>query len=316
MLYEIALLPETFDASFHAEDRGRSVALKEVLRGLASNGLIADLHKSTWRKHILKQVETLPPKVRQDLVKSLDTLHKRNRLVRRPSSAFAPTCDRDWHQIAATTDNLHAIVVSSLANDNPNPPSDNMLALEEVLDSELWTNRPLSLTVAMQAQGYRIALTPLLRYARKLLLIDPYLEASRNYQPVIELCSELLGRGRGEPAGTIHIHAKHHDPKRGTASWFSDWRSLLEPLHTKHGHRFQVYLYEKPEAKGRQRFHDRFILTDQCGVSVPAGLSIVQSSSTDWHLMDHAVAEKHRAAFEGPVHPYLEHVAHEPLIIP
>ncbi len=309
MLYEVALLPETFDGSFHAADPSRAVVLKTILRDLAVNGLLADLHKSAWRKHIMERVEALPPQLRQDVVKSLETLMSRNRLIRRPKASGPLATDHDWLLLAVALDNLHAIV--SNAKD-ATVSCDSLLELDHVLDSDLWSSRPTTLTVPMDGAGYEAALTPLLRYARKLLLIDPYLRADRSYGLVIKLCAGLLGRGKGNPVGVIEIHAKR--PNQSIESWFEAWRAVLEPLHSRYGHSFKVCLYEAP-TEG-QRFHDRFILTDQCGISVPAGLGLVAGSTTDWHLMAYEVANARRADFESPAHPHFEHVNLGPMSIP
>lgn len=103
-------------------------------------------------------------------------------------------------------------------------------------------------------------------------------------------------------------------PERGVEGWFEAWRTALEPLHAQYGHTFKICLFEAP--KEGQRFHDRFILTDQCGISVPAGLGIVSGSSTDWHLMDYEVVNSRRADFESSVHPYLKHISPSPLAVP
>jgi hypothetical protein len=309
VLYETALLPEIFDESVHTADHSRSIVLKTILRDLAVNGLLADLHKSAWRKQILERIEALPPQLRQDVVKSLTTLMSRNRLVRHPRASHPVATDHDWLSLAATLENLHAIVANAVGT---TVSCDNLVELDRVLDSELWSKRPTTWTVPMDRAGYAAALTPLLRYARKLLLIDPYLKADQAYVPVVELCARLLGFGRGDPKGMIEIHAKRQDQSVG--NWFKAWRAVLEPLHSTYGHAFKVCLYETP-TEG-QRFHDRFILTDQCGVSVPAGLSLVSGSSTDWLLMEYEVANARRADFESSVHPYLNHVSLEPMNIP
>lgn len=133
------------------------------------------------------------------------------------------------------------------------------------------------------------------------------------YKPVIELCAELLDAGREKPGGSIHFHAKIQGSHRDVEKYFNDWRVLLGGLKTRFNHEYTVYLYEKHTAS--QRFHDRFVLTNQCGVAAPNSLKVVRGGSTDWHLMDYGVANTRRAEFEAPLHPYLKHVDHEPLTV-
>lgn len=309
MLYEVALLPDAFENSVHAANQGCSVVLKAVLRDLADNGLLADMHKSRWQKQVDKNIETLPLQLRRDVQKILSVLKTRNRLVRRPKSSVHPITEQDWLRVATELDNLHVIVAST---HNAVENCDNLVELAAVLDSELWNNRDRTWKVPMDEAGYRTALTPLLRYARKLLLIDPYLGPGRANKSVVELCAELLGQGRSNPKSAIEIHARRG--KDNDDDWFSQWQQFLEPLHLSYGHIFKVHLYQSPQEG--QRFHDRYILTDQCGVSVPTSLGFLSGSTTGWNLMDFQVANTHRSDFESPRHPYLQHVAREPLVVP
>jgi hypothetical protein len=47
-LYEFAMTPDLFDASVANSDGRVSVILFELLRGIAENGLLANLHKDRW----------------------------------------------------------------------------------------------------------------------------------------------------------------------------------------------------------------------------------------------------------------------------
>ena len=50
-----------------------------------------------------------------------------------------------------------------------------------------------TLTLTKSSADYRANLAPVLRYARKLALVDPYLKCSKQYTDTISICSDLLG---------------------------------------------------------------------------------------------------------------------------
>lgn len=273
-----------------------------LLRDLADNGILADLHKETCSKEIYRRVEMLEEPLRNDLKKALNTLKDRNRVSRRRKRSALPLTGQQWVETAKLEPALHAIVVDEL-----NGSSDgDIVGLDDVLYSERWTQRSHTWTISMNVMGYRRVLTPLLRHARKLVLVDPYLCVNDAYKPVIELCAELLDAGRDKPDGFIKFHAKTQGSQNDVK-----WGMLLGGLKARFNHKYKVCLYKNLS----QQFHDRFVLTNQCGVSAPNSLRVVHGGSTDWHLMDYGVANTRRAEFEAPVHPYLKHVDHEPLTV-
>lgn len=309
MLYDVALLPQLFDAAFQQSNPTRAFILKTLLRDLAVNGVMADLHKEACSKEIKRRVEELPETVRGDLMLGLSVLRDRSRIVRRPKSTGTPQTSEQWVDVAKLENALHAIVVDDLSGAD----GDELLKLDEVLDADRWTQRSTTWSVSMDVAGYTRVLTPLLRHATKLVLIDPYLCVNRDYKPVLELCAELLGRSRGVSAGYIELHGSTQGPQTDVGQYFREWEVFLNDLKTRFRHEYKVCLYQRPVAG--QRFHDRFILTNQCGVSASNSLRIIQGNSTDWYLMDYSVAYTRRAKFEAPVHPYLKHVDHEPLTV-
>lgn len=299
MLYEVAILPEAFDNTLHSVEIDSSVVLKTVLRDMGDNGLLSDLNESGWRENVLERTKTLPPKLRQDIVSAMTLLVQRNRVVMRPKSPVQIVRDDSWLDVATELDNLYAIIVNHL-RDYPN--RDAHLELRSVLDSEHWRGRRRTWGVSLDRIGYKSVLTPLLRYARKLLLIDPYLSPSAACKPVIELCAELLGHGSSSKKRSIHLHTSK--VSGSVEASLEEWRQVLEPLRDRCGVSFCVYIYEIP--KEGQRFHDRYLLTDQCGVSLPMSLQLLKGSETYWTLLDFEVANQHRVDFEAPIHPHLK----------
>ena len=314
MLYEVALTPDVFSATEHKANPALTAELKALLRDLVHNGLIADLHKGGLSKHIYEEIKAFPQQQRPLVMSLLNTLKDRQRFVEHPKSSSEPLTAQSWLGLALYSHKqtaFHSIVVGRELAAEFHLEDGRLLELSQVLDSQKWQERALTPTVSTDEQGYRTVLAPILRYAKAVDLIDPFLSANDKKGKFVELCAELLGQRCGSrESGRIHIHASKGQfnsiQKHTVADWFNDWRVLLVPLHQQYGHRFRVFLWEKP-TEG-QRFHDRFILTDQCGVSIPAGFDFVKGSSTDWSFLDHQTTLQRRDQFRKDNNGVFEHV--------
>jgi len=210
-----------------------------------------------------------------------------------------PTSDLDWLNLALDSHQripLHAILLTQTLIDSSDHKCDAFVEFLGALDSSQWdVRRRRDLTLTKSNSDYRLHLAPILRHARSLSLIDPWLNSHESrYSSTIAICSNLMGqRGYARPQGRIHIHAEFGKQKpegRPLGDYLTAWEQKLRSLVASDGHRFKVFLWES--LPGSETMHDRFILTDQCGISAPGGLdcrTYSHANSTDWHLLDEPV---------------------------
>jgi len=72
VLYEFAMTPDLFDASVANSDGSASIILVELLRGIAENGLLANLHKDRWLRYVTeKRTTTLSPALKDKVLACL-----------------------------------------------------------------------------------------------------------------------------------------------------------------------------------------------------------------------------------------------------
>jgi hypothetical protein len=177
-----------------------------------------------------------------------------------------------------------------------------IVALANVLDSPRWLEITENQTPSVPTTdiGYRRMLGPLVRYAKKFELLDRYLTPHESrFFHTVKICMELL---REDPRGfrqiPIFIHAgdpenerKDHHPETVDAR-LRAWERDLSGFITKDWpYRFEISLWQDPldrRSSMGQRFHDRYILTDQCAVSVQSGLDCSgdPENLTTWSLLD------------------------------
>lgn len=316
MLYEFAMTPELFDASVVNAESSAGIVIVELLRGLAENGLLANLHKDRWLRHVTEErTNTLSPALKDKVLACLSVLDSRHRLVRHPKCMTGdPGTDVDWLNLSLESHQripFHAIVLSQSMIDACGQECDAFVEFLGSLDSEQWNGRrKRSLTLTRSDAGYRQALAPILRYAKSLSLIDPYMNSHETrYFDTVTICSNLMGqRGHTRLHGRIHLHAEAGKQKpygQQLTDYLDAWEQKLRPLVTNDGHRFKVFLWES--IPGSETMHDRFILTDQCGISTPGGLDCrthSHANSTDWSLLDEDVRHRRWEEYDPPVSPF------------
>lgn len=294
MLYEFAMTPELFGAPFAACNRRAEDILPELLRKIAENGMLANLNKDRWSQDVEERLTTLSessPILKDKIFTCLKVLDDRHRLVRHPKSRSGnPRTDQDWLNLVFESHEkirFDAIISSKELMEDSGRKCDEFVDVLGSLELPLWGKRTLSL--AKTEDWYRRALRPVLRHARSLTLVDPYMSTDKRYFRTVELCSELLGKRvhDGRLEGRIRIHALIKNQKPGykeVSTYLDSWEEKLASLRDKYGHRFQVFLWDKKKIDS-ESMHDRFILTDQCGISVPKGLDC-RGGGTDWNLLD------------------------------
>lgn len=314
MLYEYAMTPDLFDSAFLDTNDSHEIILVEVLRGLAQFGILANLNKDGWIRHVREKVNTLSPATKDKVLSCLSVLHDRKRLVRHPKSMTGnPNSDIDWLNLALVSHDripFHAIILSQTLMDKCNCERSEFVEFSTSLDSTLWNEcRRRTLTLNKSRADYRSNLAPVLRYARKLALVDPYLKCVTRYIDTIKICSSLLGdRGHIRLSGQIEVHAlkDQQNPHPCIDDCLAEWERNLRSLADNDGHKFKVFLWEKkPDSEAKM--HDRYILTDQCGILIPGGLDCRDSSrtvSTDWSLVDEDVRQNRWANYDYPTSPF------------
>lgn len=180
MLYEFAMTPDVFDTTVVDGDPALGVILVQLLRGMCDNGLIANLHRDRWVRHVMEhRLTSLSPSLRDKVITCLNTLHDRHRLVRHPRRMQGdPTTDSEWLESILESHRripFHGIILSKALLSQCGDSTTVLTELSGALDSPQWQSRRRSSTLTKCDAEYRTALAPILRHARTLALVDPYM---------------------------------------------------------------------------------------------------------------------------------------------
>jgi hypothetical protein len=309
MLYEFALIHDVFDPATLNPDAGLRVALTEILRGIERNGLIANLHKERWLKHISEDlIPQISPSTRDVIIAALGQLDNRHRIVRHPKNPGCdPASNREWLDTAELSNAqvpFQGIVLTNSLLATLGNPGANLMELSQVLNSAQWTGRKNTTPIQLSEADFRRKLSPVLRFARTVTVVDPYLSPTDDVKfpggtevrkvgenmRFVELIAGLLGnRNGGIVPGRIILHAsadsQNLEPP-DVAIHLGIWKTKLGQLKGKFNHAFTVCYWEN---RGSKVMHDRFILTDQCGIGSQDSFKCQyrqSPTSTIWSLLD------------------------------
>jgi hypothetical protein len=309
MLYEYAITPQVFDAATLESDV-LQVILLQLFKELAHDGLISALGKDKWRDVVWEKLGYLTPSTRDKVQSALKLLLDRHRFVRHPKAAGTPPeLELDWVGLAINDHAqrpLHAIIVSPSMLIPANKEDPPVIPLRNALDME---ERATSAHIRECKEDFERVLAPVLRYARKVWLIDPHLNCTKKgYKSTLQLCIQLM---RQFPDGLPKYIECHTTllPERAisAAALLEEWERFLKPHITSRDSsiklQFEVFIWSHDQSN--QRLHDRFIITNQCAISAPGGLECqTKLSFTDWSLLSQEGRDQHIREYDPPSSPF------------
>jgi len=293
MIYEFALTPGLFSQN---ENTSCLVALQNLLFSLAiSNHLVGVVRKRLWRPAVYEAIASLENPFRENIGSLVSTLKDRGRFIPRqyqtnPGNLLKT--DPEWLDeflLAHGANPFNAIVTLLTSRDNCNGQTDCVYGVESILDSPLLQNYERSKRVKRETSEFIKVLKPLLLYSRSILLIDPHIDPTvqRYKRPITGIINAAFDRGR-YPAPAffeIHLKAKEDIPEQ-EKKIKEGFTPLINP-------RTQARVVLWAEREIQETFHNRFILTDFCGIKVMQGLDEPKHGGTDyddWGVM----GETHR----------------------
>lgn len=307
MLYHFAITPEVFEPWSINGMIPAGVVLTQLLRGIAEDGLLANLHAGEWMTHVRKhqRAEGISPDVRDRIESCLRTLHDRNRLVRHPRGSDGYAADDfrwlHWALERHRESPFSAIVASDELVELAEVTESFVVPLSRALDDDSWTERTRTPKFEKTESNLRKHVKPLLAHAQKLTLIDPYMNCREDrFLNTVEHCANLMGRHDGSAqSGIIQIHAGDPETtgpdahRESVQDRLARWETSLKPIARHTGHTFRVLLWKRKP--GGKLLHDRYLITDQCGIKAPGGLDFLpddeeeRASLTTWAMLDDKV---------------------------
>ncbi len=283
LLAEYALIPDVFDATSYSNTEVAGIHLQHLKEVMLSEGLVRDLRNGAWRR--VFDWDGRPWHLRgKELLKKL-VVQKRLRLC--PSCCPQdPSTDSEWCREALDSHEalpLTGIVVTNtIAHEFHGEPM--VASIDRLPGVPWWAERSSSVRLSRTHEAYEEHLRLVLQCANSIMFIDPHLDPDEpRYQDFISLLHSMAGR---HPAPVIEIHRVCYVGRGRDRDIIpqAEWRSrfqhaLCEPLQAA-GLSAEVFIWDD--------FHDRYLITDLVGISVPNGFDTTANlkAITRWIRLD------------------------------
>ena len=282
LLADYAITPDVFDVTSYSNDDACAARLETIREAMLTEGLVRDLRDGQWRK-LFESGNRAWHRRGTELVKKLAT---QGRLIQHRSALpNSPRDDQGWCAEALATHASHplnggVIVTETVKAGYANNPL--VSRIDRLSSAPWWAARSSSVQLARTLADYQKHLDPVLRCSNSILFIDPHLDPAKpGYHDFGALLALSGGR---EPVPMIEIHRVCYEGS-GSNRWFpmDDDESYFErrfrdelasPLRTA-GLRVEVFVWD--------RFHDRFLISNLIGISLPNGFDTGgRYPSTHW----------------------------------
>ena len=301
MLKEFCITPQVFDAknlsSYYPY-------LKILLEIIESSGYIIDLNNGAWARATRNIINNSQQNENQKnkLNSIYDFLKDRHRIVGHPKGSISPNTEEDWLSVIEELNNLRELNVV-LATKKYKSTTLTLEQLEDINISESFGITG-SEHYVKSAKELKIIFLPLLSYAKKVTIIDPYFNISiPRFKDTLYLIAQTFKEKRGTrtSGGTITINLsikvfiKKYDnqdskeeldkiiSQRINDSYHKKWKKIIEDIYIKYQHSVKIYVWDRKE-EDTLKMHDRYIITDQAGISSAAGTDKDEYQLSEWSI--------------------------------
>jgi hypothetical protein len=302
ILGDYALTPDVFDEREYAHPELCRAWLEGIKDVLLHDGLVRDLRNGDWAQLLASGKRQWHFRGRELVTK----LAQQGRLIKyAPFLISAPNNDVEWCEEALGTHNavtpLTGIFVTSGVA-SAFPKESKVASIDRLGSAPWWTDRSASMRVQRTLEGYLKALNLILRHAKSIMFIDPHIDPVNDHYRHFSML--LAGAGTRSPRPRIEIHRKlgfrtsgQHRTMNDPKSIEDDFRSkMTEPLN-RADLNVEVFIWDD--------FHDRYVISDLVGISVPHGFGTTTcpTARTTWTRMGRKDREDVQREFDRNVRP-------------
>lgn len=275
MLDEYALVPDIFDQAAYSNPAFIEMCLPSLKEPILQEALVRDLCGGGWSQYCMQNSGNLH-RLCKEIIKKLV---QNNRLRRFPrQGASDPACSKDWCQEGVNSISVMEPLTGVIASHTTKQffPNSEVASIEKITGAIWWQGRSPSVTVDRKTADYLRVLHRVLMQANSLMFIDPNLDPSgHNYRDFWQLLAPL-GQRAVKPRVEIHRSFCKGDGAARTFPTEADWKTSFDALDQAlkaSGITAEVFFW--------QDFHERYLIADVIGISVPAGFDVT-GKQDDW----------------------------------
>jgi len=290
MLEPLLLSPDIFSPS-QLQSRGNRAVLSGLLREIGKAGSILDLSGGLILKKIIRILDESDSTVTRSLKERLKNLKKRNRIVQ--VDLLREYTNNEQISELVLVEGIKTQIERLLYADEVYE-IEKYACIEknhylDVNDEDWWEKyTQQSVSCDMSEQSLEKFLKPVLKYAKRLSLIDPYFTCydqnfrNESHLKTIELILSCINKAKMKEI-VIHTSLKSMPKEVRLNEYYKSWDDTIVRLDL--DFQFDVFIWE--DLPNRERFHNRYLLTNQASFGNPEGWACWQKPQKSYiHLLD------------------------------
>jgi hypothetical protein len=252
--------------------------------------LIAEFPKKAWFREVYDAAGGFSPTQRA----RLEILLKAARGTKVIRSGRPYDQNLEWLP-NAVTEHVRLPFHGIIAHEN-GTGSDAVLVIGEMDEEHPRMLAPNSAAVPRDAASISGALSTLLSYGSKILIVDPFLDPfNQRYKDSLRECLRVVKEQN--PATVCEVHYRYHEKTASQVEIEREAKNIF-PGVIPEGMSIKVHCWK--EKAGGADFHARYLLTDLGGIGVEAGFSAEGNhQTTDMHRMDTVFCKERVASFDS-----------------
>ena len=282
---EVAFTPQTFDKASFLDDMRKFEKLLNAMDDLSESGIIVGVY-SDWLDKTTELIEKYDESEKYDIQEVLKFLNDRQRIVSTPKNESFSDDEDVWVTQAKKLSQIRKFDLIIASKDLDGAQQINSLGRKTLKNKG-------AIVTPQSKENMTNILAPILGYADIVTIIDPYfhLESDKKrFEIALDIICSALGNKHGiKNKSIIDIHTSIKPLTEGYPKEFvwqktENWPKMIKEFEEKYGHIITINIWE--EAKKANEWHDRWIITNQCGVALGKGSDVSEWTDATWGILD------------------------------
>lgn len=306
LLAEYAITPDVFDSSAYNSDEVCGLHLQVLKDVILHEGLVRNLRSGEWAKTFDDSSRPWHQRGKELLKK----LRAQNRSVLADATQpTSPQTDAEWclEALGSHASRPLAGVIATETTAAPHSGNVTVSSVNRLTSAPWWAARSPSLRLGRTLTEYQAALASVLQHANSLTFIDPFIDFTDHHQygDLIKILVSLQARSV-KPLVEIHRVAWYgggNDKRPKVKEVVAALQPSIQAVAKAAGISVEVFLWDD--------FHDRYLITDLIGLSLPHGFgtTTAPNTQTTWTRLGRndrdSVQREFDPAHRGPRHRFI-----------
>ena len=277
---EVTFTPQSFDKEYIFSNHRRFGKLIAILEGLIDSGIIVAASDS-WNNDVYNYLDKYEDDDKNDIIYLLEALSNRNRISIYPQQ-------KKLIDEVLWIDEINLLNKSRRFDFAAGTINNKTVKTIEDIDAKTYLNAGAKIR-KQTIENIKKIVDPILTYAEIVKIYDPYFTIDRDrFFDVLKVICEYLGSVYGKKNDAIidiHTSVKSMLNNKGEFDWrkAEGWIQKIKHLEKKYNHNITIKIWEDTD---QNEWHDRWLITNQCGVSMGKGSDTSDWTDATWGLLD------------------------------